>query len=108
MDYASIKPEIDINNIDVNGDVDAQVELALSQAASALLKVNEQMEISVIDMLSERAGITDYRSRMDAIEKLTSEMRAQMNKVIPKLREHQESIATLAKGEPVYGAKLVE
>ncbi len=89
-DYASIKPEIVIANLDPAGDVPAQLEMALEVAGVAFGEIDGRLS-STISSLVEGAKLAqpEGAQRLDMVEQGMAAVTRSHNSLVKKLREEQ-------------------
>ena len=114
MDYSFIRPEISISDIDPEGDVDAQVALALGAAAVAFDKADEHLEVTIGRLLAVNAGEPTMHERVGEIEDAQRRVHETLLKVRDRLKDHvqgrddaghESTEQAAAEGAPVDEAK---
>lgn len=100
LNIGVIKPDIEIQGLDPNGDVEAQVTLALEKAAYAMARMDEQLEVVMTDMLSPETGSPGYRERLEEAERSISAVKQRLNEVIVRLRENSQTLTQLVGSQP--------
>ncbi len=88
MDYSFIRPEISISDIDPEGDVDAQVALALGAVATAFEAADEQLEVTIGRLLAVSAGAPTMNERVREVEDSTRRVHERMAKIVERLKTH--------------------
>lgn len=98
-DYASLRPEVRIQNIRLDQDVDTQVKTALEAAAKAWVAIDTEIEVQVSDMVASATGKPEgVREQLDELQQWRKKM------VDPSIRNIAEKVRELA-GKPEKAVK---
>lgn len=84
-DGAFFKPLITVSNIDPKSDVDAQVTIGLEAAATAFVRIDEQLDVSLSQLLATN-GKPGALERLEKLDKGFTECRTKLNDIIASLK----------------------
>lgn len=96
IDYSSVRPTTRIDNIDPNGDVEAQITLGLETAAKALVALDEHMEVAIHDMLAPETNAPGYRDRLTSVERTQAAVVERLNEVVRRMKQPEVAAALAA------------
>ena len=82
--FGNVKPVISISGIDPEADVEKQIELGIEVAKKAFVRIDEQLDISVSEILSTD-GVPGYRQKVDLIERDVKALRTTMENLLGAL-----------------------
>lgn len=85
--FGNVKPELRIDGIDPEGDVEAQLQLALAAGEKAWIAIDGNMNVVVGQLLSPNAGVPTPLDRIEALEKTASTAKRNIATVTEKMKE---------------------
>lgn len=91
VDYSNVDVEVAINGIDPEGDVDAQITASLETASQAFVRLDENVEVALSEILAPETGVPGYRERLEGVEQVIGKLTKRFNKLVPKVRDHIQS-----------------
>jgi len=90
IQFVMAKPEIRISDIDPAGDVEAQVDAALTAAGAGFARLDGKLEEVLSEILTPHSGIPSLRSQMSEFASFRASMTGRFNTLIRKLKESPE------------------
>ncbi len=89
--YASLRPEVRIQNIRLDLDIDPQIKTALEAAAKAWVAIDTEIEVQVSDMVASSTGKSDgLREQLDELQQWRKKM------VDPSIKNIADKVRELA------------
>jgi len=85
-DYGNVRPLIRLEDIDLDGDVEAQVKQGLDAASIAFTAMDEQLEVTVSEIISTSAT-PGFKDRLASVEHSLGIVKDNIRTVVTKVRE---------------------
>ncbi len=86
IEYANVKPELELRDIDPAGDVGEQIRVGLETAARAFVEIDGQMETVLAEIMAPETGVRGVRVRLDELETLQTGFRETLASVVERLQ----------------------
>ena len=91
VDFSNIEVMVMVSGIDPEGDVDAQLTASLETATQAFVRLDENVEVALTEILAPETGVPGYRERLTGVEEALGGLVTAFNELVPKLRDHVQS-----------------
>lgn len=99
-DLGFLKPEVSINDIDPNEDVDAQIARGMEIAVTGFRVLDAKMEDIIADLISVEGSQGGYKERVESLEKYRDASRENFKKIVEKIKALEpKSSDVLVSGE---------
>ncbi len=106
VDYSNVEVSVTIAGLDPEGDVEAQLATALETSTRAFVRLDENVEVALTEILAPETGVPGYRERLTGVEEALSGLVTGFNELVPKIRDHIQSEGhSLVEPEPEPGAE---
>lgn len=86
-DYGNVKPLIRIEGIDPEGDVEEQIKQGVEVSQRAFARINEQLDVSVSEIIAPDTGKPGYRQKVETLESSLKEVIKVQNKIMKALKD---------------------
>lgn len=84
--YGNVKPRISIDEIDPDGDVEAQIALGIEIAQKAFVRIDEQLDVSISEIISTDSK-PGYREQVDNLSGEVKKLKDVVKKMADRLIE---------------------
>lgn len=91
VQYSMVEVAVTIAGIDPEGDVDAQITSALETSTQAFVRLDENIEVALTEILAPETGVPGYRERLGSMEEVISKLANGFNELLPKIKAHFEA-----------------
>lgn len=92
--YQNIKPLVHVEEIEVDGDIEEQVNRAMAAAQLGMRILDEGFETAIINLISTEAGATGVGARVRAVENGLAITKQNINTLLEKVREHEAKLTS--------------
>src|ERR1035437_1741297 len=93
-DMGFVKPEISVEGIDPEGDVEAQIEKCLDVASRAFTLIDGRMEVVLSDIVAVDSNQPGLRERLDKFEKGLETAKTNIRTIATKVKEIDRNVST--------------
>lgn len=91
VQYSNVEVSVTLAGIDPEGDVDAQITSALETSTQAFVRLDENIEVALTEILAPETGVPGYRERLAGVEEVIAKLAAGFNELLPKIKTHFEA-----------------